>query len=265
MRRKNLWLRLSSCTMAALLATTSVAPVSAADFTGDVVMEEQQEAEDDADAVVIEEDSQGETSDDADVVEYDADEDLAAAETDLFTDSYEAGEAAEGVTDGEGEGETVKNTFGTANTELAKGTYTVPASLKKATALEEDSMAATAIAGDATLEVAEDGSAKVTVPLQNVTVGNVTAGSKDWKVYKDSTKAEETTVESTADEDGNTTSITFTVPDKTADGVYVSMTIAMGQGSAQEAYLKLDYAKAQAVPVAVDTTALEACRGSRDL
>nr|WP_295254776.1 hypothetical protein [uncultured Blautia sp.] len=33
MRRKNLWLRVSSCTMAALLATTSVAPVSAAGST----------------------------------------------------------------------------------------------------------------------------------------------------------------------------------------------------------------------------------------
>ena len=31
MRRKNLWLRLSSCTMAALIATTSIVPVSAAD------------------------------------------------------------------------------------------------------------------------------------------------------------------------------------------------------------------------------------------
>ena len=31
MRRKNLWLRLSSCTMAALIATTSIVPVSAAE------------------------------------------------------------------------------------------------------------------------------------------------------------------------------------------------------------------------------------------
>ena len=31
MRRKNLWLRLSSCTMAPLIATTSIVPVSAAE------------------------------------------------------------------------------------------------------------------------------------------------------------------------------------------------------------------------------------------
>lgn len=43
MRRKNLWLRVSSCTMAALLATTSVAPVSAADFTSEIVMEDTQD------------------------------------------------------------------------------------------------------------------------------------------------------------------------------------------------------------------------------
>ena len=32
MRRKNLWLRLSSCTMAALIATTSIVPVSAEEW-----------------------------------------------------------------------------------------------------------------------------------------------------------------------------------------------------------------------------------------
>ena len=97
MRRKNLWLRVSSCTMAALLATTSVAPVSAADFTSEIVMEEQQEEE--TEAPVIEEDSQEEIS----VEEGSAEADFAeSAETD-FADSYEAEEftdSAEAVSDG---------------------------------------------------------------------------------------------------------------------------------------------------------------------
>ena len=44
--------------MAALLATTSVAPVSAADFTSDVVVEDQQDTEEEVEAPVIEEESQ---------------------------------------------------------------------------------------------------------------------------------------------------------------------------------------------------------------
>ena len=120
MRRKNLWLRVSSCTMAALLATTSVAPVSAADFTSEIVMEEQQEEE--TEAPVIEEDSQEEIS----VEEGSAEADFAeSAETD-FADSYEAEEftdSAEAVSDGAEE--TAQSGFGTADTQLAKGTYTV--------------------------------------------------------------------------------------------------------------------------------------------
>ena len=47
MRRKNLWLRLSSCTMAALIATTSVVPVAAAevDFQDEASVETEETAE----------------------------------------------------------------------------------------------------------------------------------------------------------------------------------------------------------------------------
>ena len=82
------------------LATTSVAPVSAADFTSEIVMEEQQEEE--TEAPVIEEDSQKEISVE-EVEEGSAEADFAeSAETD-FADSYEAEEftdSAEAVSDG---------------------------------------------------------------------------------------------------------------------------------------------------------------------
>ena len=255
MRRKNLWLRVSSCTMAALLATTSVAPVSAADFTSEIVMEDTQDEAADVEAPIIEEDTQDEAA--AEVAADTAEADFADTE-EAFTDTYEAdtfADTTEALSDGADE--TTQTGFGTANTELAKGTYSVPASLKNASDTSKDSMAASCIAGAATLKVAEDGTAIVTVPLQNVTVGETTSASKDWKIYKGDTTTETTDAEYTTDEEGNVNSITFTIPDKTTDGVYVNITIA-AMNRAQDAYLKLDYAKAEAVAVAADTTELEA-------
>ena len=255
MRRKNLWLRVSSCTMAALLATTSVAPVSAADFTSEIVMEDTQDEAADVEAPIIEEDTQDEAA--TEVAADTAEADFADTE-EAFTDTYEAdtfADTTEALSDGTDE--TTQTGFGTANTELAKGTYSVPASLKNATDTEQDSMAASCIAGAATLKVAENGTAIVTVPVQNVTVGQTTSASKDWKIYKGDTTTETTDAEYTTDEEGNVNSITFTIPDKTTDGVYVNITIA-AMNRAQDAYLKLDYAKAEAVAVAADTTELEA-------
>ena len=54
MKRKDLWARLSSCTMAALIATTSVVPTYGADFSDGTVMEQTQETEDVAEADTVE-------------------------------------------------------------------------------------------------------------------------------------------------------------------------------------------------------------------
>ena len=148
MRRKNLWLRVSSCTMAALLATTSVAPVSAADFTSDVVVEDQQDAEEEVEAPVIEEESQdaGET----DIADETAEAEFEGEDTEACTDSYEADEFMDDVdvfSNGAGEAAAAQNGFGTANTVFAKGTYKVSVTLKKANDLNTDSMAASCIAG----------------------------------------------------------------------------------------------------------------------
>ena len=116
MRRKNLWLRLSSCTMAALIATTSIVPVSAAE------------------------------------VEF---QDEASTEE---TETPETAEAELSIEDG----------FGAANTNLEKGTYKVTVSMMKANDPTTASMANSCIAGKGTLVVAEDGSAKLTVPIQAI-------------------------------------------------------------------------------------------------
>lgn len=267
MRRKNLWLRMSSCTMAALLAATSVAPVSAADFTSEVVVEDQQDeagadvdVATDAEVSVIEEESQNETAE-VEVTEDSAEADLTEAEEDLFADSIDADEVgdAAALTD---DAEVQKSfNFGSASTTLEVGEYSLTASLMNAGTITNPSMAGSCIAGDATLVVSEDGSAKLTVPLQSVTVGTVTAFASDWKYYKAGLGTDKTAAEYTTNSDGKVDSITFTVPDKTADGIYLNMYIDAMKTN-QDAYLKLDYASAK--KKAVDTSALEATIAKAD-
>ena len=208
MKRKNLWIKISACTMAAFLATTSVAPVYATDAESafsDAAVEWEFDSE-------AEENVDSEFSDEAVVVEENV-EVLAA----------QAG-------------------FGTADTELKAGTYKVTVSLKNASDPSKDSMAGSCIAGAATMVIAEDGSVKITVPLTSVSVGPMTAFASDWQVYKGGIDTEKTAAEFTTDENGNVNSITFAVPDKSADGVYVSMSTMM---HSNDAFMKIEYASAE--------------------
>ena len=124
------------------------------------------------------------------------------------------------------------------------------------------SMANACIAGKGTLVVAEDGSAKLTVPIQAITMMGQTVYATDWKVYKGAVGTEATAAEYTTDKDGNVNSITFAIPDKAQDGVYVTMTMAAGR--TQDAFLKADYANAEKDAAAVDTSALEATIAQAD-
>ena len=123
-------------------------------------------------------------------------------------------------------------------------------------------MANACIAGKGTLVVAEDGSAKLTVPIQAITMMGQTVYATDWKVYKGAVGTEATAAEYTTDKDGNVNSITFAIPDKAQDGVYVTMTMAAGR--TQDAFLKADYANAEKDAAAVDTSALEATIAQAD-
>lgn len=266
MKRKDLWARLSSCTMAALIATTSVVPTYGADFSDGTVMEQIQETENVAEAGTVESsaDAVEETADVVEETAETAESDIADAFTDdAQTEEFssdvavqaddQVDEQADEKTDDQVEAQTG---FGTANTELSKGTYTVKASLMKGSDPTSASMAGSCIAGDATMVVAEDGSATVTVPIQSVTVMGVTGNAEQWKIYKGDTTTETTDASATTGEDGKVNSITFTIPDKSQDGVYVNMYIDLMQ-TTQEAFLKLDYANAQPVKAPVDTAALE--------
>lgn len=251
MKRKDLWARLSSCTMAALIATTSVVPTYGADFSDGTVMEQTQETEDVAETDTVE--------GSADAVEETAETDAA----DVFTDDVQTEEFSSDVAVQADEQAEAQTGFGTANTQLAKGTYTVKASLMKGNDPTSASMAGSCIAGDATMVVAEDGSATVTVPIQSVTVMGMTGNAEQWKIYKGDTTTETTDASATTGEDGKVNSITFTIPDKSQDGVYVNMYIDLMQ-TTQDAFLKLDYANAQPVKAPVDTAALEATIAQAD-
>lgn len=265
MRRKNLWLRLSSCTMAALIATTSIVPVSAAevDFQDEASADVAEEA-----AEEVQEAAGDETED----VTLATDENAEQGETE---DAAEAELAVEdGFSDGESDAAlvqespaaeltgTVQTGFGSTNTNLEKGSYEVTVSMMKADDTTAASMANACIAGKGTLVVAEDGSAKLTVPIQAITMMGQTVYATDWKVYKGAVGTEATAAEYTTDKDGNVNSITFAIPDKAQDGVYVTMTMAAGR--TQDAFLKADYANAEKDAAAVDTSALEATIAQAD-
>lgn len=265
MRRKNLWLRLSSCTMAALIATTSIVPVSAAevDFQDEASADVAEEA-----AEEVQEAAGDETEDVT----------LATGENAEQTETEDAAEAElsieDGFSDGESDGAlvqespaaeltgTVQTGFGSTNTNLEKGSYEVTVSMMKADDTTAASMANACIAGKGTLVVAEDGSAKLTVPIQAITMMGQTVYATDWKVYKGAVGTEATAAEYTTDKDGNVNSITFAIPDKAQDGVYVTMTMAAGR--TQDAFLKADYANAEKDAAAVDTSALEATIAQAD-
>lgn len=277
MRRKNLWLRLSSCTMAALIATTSIVPVSAAEveFQDEASAEVAEEAEIPETAEAPEEaaeEVQEAAGDETEDVTLATDENAEQGETE---DAAEAELAVEdGFSDGESDAalvqespaaeltDTVQTGFGSTNTNLEKGSYEVTVSMMKADDTTAASMANACIAGKGTLVVAEDGSAKLTVPIQAITMMGQTVYATDWKVYKGAVGTEATAAEYTTDKDGNVNSITFAIPDKAQDGVYVTMTMAAGR--TQDAFLKADYANAEKDAAAVDTSALEATIAQAD-
>ena len=277
MRRKNLWLRLSSCTMAALIATTSIVPVSAAEveFQDEASADVAEEAEIPETAEAPEEaaeEVQEAAGDETEDVTLATDENAEQGETEDVAEAELAVE--DGFSDGESDAAlvqespaaeltgTVQTGFGAANTNLEKGTYKVTISMMKADDTTAASMANACIAGKGTLAVAEDGSAKLTVPIQAITMMGQTVYATDWKVYKGAVGTEATAAEYTTDKDGNVNSITFAIPDKAQDGVYVTMTMAAGR--TQDAFLKADYANAEKDAAAVDTSALEATIAQAD-
>lgn len=139
-------------------------------------------------------------------------------------------------------------TFGTSHTKLATGTYTVPVSLKNASNIEKDSMAASAIGENGILTVSEDGKATIEIELKEINKWGITGAASDIEIYQgNDTKSEKKAADviHTDQTTGNPTKIKFEIPEttKTADGVYLNMKVKdtpMANGT--DAFLKIDYA-----------------------
>ena len=135
--------------------------------------------------------------------------------------------------------------FGPNQKELAAGKYDLPLSMKKATDINQDSMAASAIRG-AVMTVKEDGSASITVKMGAVSQGGATGWADSWQIYSEygfPNKSELIPCEYTEKNLGKITvqdSITFNLPYTDKDGVYVHMNIDI-MGSEQDAFFKIDF------------------------
>ncbi|MCD8215736.1 MAG: pectinesterase family protein [Clostridiales bacterium] len=135
--------------------------------------------------------------------------------------------------------------FGSDEIELSANTYDIDVALMKASDITSASMAASCIES-ATLTVNEDGTATLTVNLTSVTLAGATAYGTDWKVYTDYETGETVDADVLATNDeGYPTQISFTIPDNSADGVYLQMAVAAtGMTSTSDAYLAIDYSSA---------------------
>ena len=127
--------------------------------------------------------------------------------------------------------------FGSKETALSAGEYTLPVKLMNASNIANASMSGSCIVGGS-LKVDENGKATAYVDLQAVSVFGITAFASDWKIYQESNVSS-----STANSDGNVTQISFAVPDNSWDGVYLNMSV-QAMGMSPDAFLSMDYANA---------------------
>lgn len=134
--------------------------------------------------------------------------------------------------------------FGSGQTKLSAGEYSLPVSLKNASDITKDSMAASCVK-DGKLTVNEDGTADITIGLQAVSVFGQTAWAEQWKIYKEKDAADEDKEAATYTTNGeeNTDSITFRLPSNTMDGVYTDMYVS-AMNTTMSAYFAFDFSGA---------------------
>ncbi|MCD8237859.1 MAG: FMN-binding protein, partial [Clostridiales bacterium] len=130
--------------------------------------------------------------------------------------------------------------FGSDGVTFTPGTYDIGVSMKNASNIENDSMAASCIVGGE-MTVNDDGSAKIKVELTSVSMGSITGWATNWLVYQGTAASGDTVAaEETTDSEGNITAIEFDLPDNSYDGVYVSLYVDVVTMTTN-AYLAFDY------------------------
>lgn len=137
---------------------------------------------------------------------------------------------------------------GIAQKDLTAGIYQADIQAKNAskTTLEDenlfdaqDSMVDGCIDGAAEIEIKEDGSAVVTMKVKALTVFDMTAWGKDWKILSGEDNKETAAVILEGSEE-EPSKIQFTVPDTTKNGVNAS--VVSGGGGASKVILAINWA-----------------------
>ena len=146
-------------------------------------------------------------------------------------------------------------TFGSADTQLEPGAYTVPVSLRNADKHENPSNAVSVFAPNATLIVDEDSIATLILDMQPVVIGPITDMAHSVKVYQEDNYSSATVDARVLDtvvkpeEMPNhgikvPTRISFVLPDNNFDGVYMNFTVdAMGPAY-PDGWLSVNFASA---------------------
>ncbi|MGN1319381.1 MAG: FMN-binding protein, partial [Lachnospirales bacterium] len=129
--------------------------------------------------------------------------------------------------------------LGSLETEFYPGSYDIPVSLMKSGDITSPSLAGSCV-DSGVLNVANDGTATITVNLKEVSVMGISEWTKQWSIYSNGLGSEKFIPEYTTNPEGEIDSITFEILDTTVDGVYVNMYIGAMQ-SYQDAYLAFNY------------------------
>lgn len=137
--------------------------------------------------------------------------------------------------------------FGSAKTSLLPGTYSLPLTMKNAANINNNSMAAGCINGNAELMVCNDGTAMVTVNLQPASAFGLTLSASDWKIYQGSSTSSELLQAARHNSAGEVNQIKFTLPDNSFDGTYVNMYIGSPMNMTQNAYFLMDFTSCERI------------------
>lgn len=131
-----------------------------------------------------------------------------------------------------------------ADKTLKDGKYRLPLSMNNATKPENPSMASSCIVGETQELEVKDGKMVVTVNLQSVTVGPITAWADDWKIYPENNMdGTPVAAEYSTDAEEHVNKIQFTLPDGAyeAGGVFVSMNVPDMGGAVMQAWFAMDF------------------------
>ncbi|KAB1435796.1 hypothetical protein [Candidatus Galacturonibacter soehngenii] len=155
--------------------------------------------------------------------------------------------------------EVVPNSLESVQTQLEAGTYLVPVAMMNASNISNPSMASSTLESIGLIIVSEDGTVTLQTKWKSLSMAGLVGSVTKIGVFQtediSSQDAIDGLVEATVDtyrkvsysEELKPEKITLTIPNdmKTKNGVYIKMEVDMGMNP--EAFIKIDYANANAV------------------